>query len=96
MAVNAAKVATGMRQAGIPVIHVKGSRRLIEIERKTKARITDASLAGFQGIGTGRATIFIDGTYGAEPARYAKDKSNEKVLIKHWIDGFIIQAWRSI
>ena len=62
---NAARVAAGMRQAGIPVIHIKGIRRLIELKRKPLV-ITDTTLAGGIGIGSGRDDIFIPGTYGSE------------------------------
>lgn len=57
---NAAKVAAGMREARIPVIHIKVVRRPVEIERRPPF-ITDASLAGLPSIGKGSG--LLEGTH---------------------------------
>ena len=36
----------------------------------------------------GDSAEWVEGTYGAEPAPFARETPEEKVFIKHWIDGF--------
>ena len=77
---NAARAAAGMRQAGIPVMHVKAGTRP-ELEEARTQLITDAALSGTWSPRGKR--VMVEGTPGAEIVAELKPTPQDYVMVNY-------------